>query len=48
MEHLVNINNLKNAFTEFKGAIPFDHCVVDNFLSEYLIESCESGKKVVY
>lgn len=42
MEHLVNINNLKNAFTEFKGAIPFDHCVVDNFLSEYLIEKIES------
>ena len=42
MKHLVNINNLKNAFTEFKGAIPFDHCIVDNFLPEYLIEQIES------
>ena len=28
----INVNSLNNSFVSFKGATPFDHCVVDNFL----------------
>ena len=42
MKHLVNIDYLKNAFTDYKGANPFDHCVIDDFLPADLAEKIES------
>ena len=34
MDKLVNIENITQALSSFKGAVPFDHCVVDGFFTE--------------
>lgn len=38
----VNINGVMNSFKNFKGATPFDHCLVDNFISTSLLEKLQS------
>lgn len=35
----VNLDSLNNSFVSFKGAPPFDHCVVDDFLSSEILDS---------
>lgn len=30
----INKKNLENSFKKFRGAFPFDHCVVDNFFTD--------------
>lgn len=32
MSNFVNIEKLQEAFTSFSGALPFDHCTIDDFL----------------
>lgn len=38
----VEINNFKKAFANFKGRLPFDHCVVDDFFKPGVAEILEA------
>lgn len=38
----VNINGIINSFKNFKDANPFDHCLVDDFMSASLLEKLQS------
>jgi hypothetical protein len=31
---LINYDNFINELKNFKGSIPFEHCIIDNFFSE--------------
>ena len=33
IENIINLQNVTSAFSKFKGAAPFDHCIVDNFFN---------------
>lgn len=35
----INIENLEKAFKSYKGAFPFDYCVVDNFFDQQMAEN---------
>lgn len=37
----INIDEIQNSFESFKGAKPFDHCIVDNFISTSLLEKLQ-------
>lgn len=39
---LINIEKLKGGLSEFRGAIPFDHCVIDDFFCEGVAEELEA------
>lgn len=38
----VNIDGILNSFRNFKGAKPFDHCLVDNFISASFLEKLQA------
>jgi len=37
----INQNNLIQSLSQFKGALPFDHCVIDNFFFEEIANHLE-------
>ena len=39
---MINVVNLSNAFSTYKNATPFDHCVVEDFLPTALAQQVES------
>jgi len=34
IKKFINLENIKNSLDSFKGAIPFDHCIVDGFFTD--------------
>lgn len=38
----INIKNFKKSFSEFKGKLPFDHCVIDDFFNDGVAEKLEA------
>jgi len=42
LELIINCENLQKSLSDFKGKLPFDHCIIDNFFNEHIAEEIQS------